>query len=122
MSFITDLEELVDEVSDWASDTIQNIVSLLSPDGKPFGVEELSDDEALEAYLMIRNNPDAWLNFINEKATYVINRLTQEGLGQDSISAVHPYDIAINYAYRYSAEMESLYRKRGGFVLEGSEL
>lgn len=107
MSFITDNEEVIDEVSDWAVEAIQEIVDALMPDGKPFFKELATEEDEFLEYLSLRGNGEAWAKWLAEQAGNIITELQDSGVEADLIASVHPIDIAISYAVAWSSDMES---------------
>lgn len=120
MTFISELEEITEEVSDWAVDIIQDVVKALMPDGKPWGYVALSDEDQIQNYLALRGQPEAWIRFIGEQAAEITNKLTDAGLPPDKIAEAHPFDIASKFAIAYSSEMERELRKRSGLQAASS--
>ena len=110
MSWLSDQEKLVDTISDWAVGEIQDITHKLSPDGRPFGVPDLSPDDQLALYMKLRGNPEAWLKYIIGKVTDLINSL--EGMPPDELIQVAPYDIVATRVIAWSADMEALIAKK----------
>lgn len=108
MTFVDDIEMVVDEVSTWAADIIQDIVSILSPDGRPFDMPKRTPEEQLLEYLPIRENPDAAFQYIASKSEEIIQNLSQGGVPPQLISSVHPFDIACSVVLAWSAGMETL--------------
>lgn len=112
VGFLEQSEEVIDQVSDWAVEMIKEVTQALNPSGKPYDHEEQDVEEQIAEYIPIRGNPESWLNFIDEKAQQIIQRLHEAGVPEDAIISVHPYDIAAKYAINYSAYMEEEIRKR----------
>lgn len=108
MSFVTDMDEIVDSVSDWASELVDDIVMALSPDGKPFQERKMSKQEQVAEYLQIRGDPAQWQLWIDARAQAIVNHFMAEGLDPSTLESIHPYDIAISYAIDYSAKMENM--------------
>ena len=117
-SFVSDAEQVADEIADWVSAVVDDIVQYLSPGGRPFGEQKLTPAMELEQYLEMRGDPDAWVQFIDMHAQHIIQRISGEGVNPEIVVSLHPYDIAVNYAINYSAKMEAMYRKKGGLVHE----
>ena len=111
-TFVDDLERIVGLVSDWAVDTVNMVVEELSPDGRPFGMRQLTDHERLTEHVELRGNPEAWENWINERVLQIIQTLEGSGIAPDRIAAIQPYDIMAAHAIDYSREMEQLISKR----------
>ena len=114
MSFVTDIEEVVEELSDWAVETVLEILDSITPDGKPFFKEPISVAEQLEEYMAIRGNPEAWTKWMAEQAVTIILELQDSAVPPDMILSVHPVDISQKAAIAWSAEMED--KLQGGLV------
>jgi hypothetical protein len=112
MSFVSGIENIVDVVADWAVDAIEQVVNILAPDGRPFGYEPVDEEDQIENYLQLKGNPQAWTAFINERATKISQDLQTNGLQEDDILSVHPFDIAARYAMNYAAAMEAKLGKK----------
>lgn len=107
-SYVTDLEEITELVSDWAVKLIEEITEALLENGRPFDTVELTNEEKLQEYLKYRGNPEAWAQYVNSMAEKIFNTLQENGVSVDAIASVHPVDIALRFAYQYSYEMERL--------------
>ena len=106
-TFIDGMEMVAEEVSAWGVEYVNRIVDSLSPDGRPFGMEQTSERDQLRLYAReLRGNKDAWLNWIRQKTQFIQTVLS--GLPEDKILSVHPGDIALRFAYVYSHRMEQL--------------
>ena len=116
-SYISNLETVVEEVSDWAVDLVDHVIDALSPNGRPFAMELLSDEEKLGRYMQIRGNFDAWQAFISKRAEEIAFQLADAGVSQEDIAAIKPLDLAIAYCIDYSADMEKLVTERYGDIL-----
>lgn len=115
MSYIIkDLEDAVEIVSDWAVGVVQEVTKVLSPDGRPFGYTEQSDQEQITEYLMLKGDPEAWATRIGEVAGDITKKLTDAQVSPDEIASVHPMDIAQKYLISYSADMETMMEKNSG--------
>lgn len=106
-TFVSELEEIVDEVAVWGRDYITAIVDKLAPDGRPFGTEKMSLDEQLEEYRKIRNDVEAWKLWIQEKTDIIMNMLTGSGVSPEQMALINPLQIASAFALDYSIRMES---------------
>lgn len=114
-TFIDELEDIIDTVSDWCVDVVNQAVSTLAPDGRPFMTETKSESEQLQLYMSFINSPDpqAMLaSYIVAKASEIANKLAASNISPDKILSVHPYDIAARHVIIWSAKMEDLLRKR----------
>lgn len=117
MSYIIkDLEEAVDVVSDWAVKVILEVTNVLSPDGRPFGYVEQTDEEQLNDYFLLRGNSQAWAEKIGGIAGDITKKLTDSQVPEDDILSIHPMDIAQKWAINYSTEMEAKLEKNSGNV------
>lgn len=105
-SYIADLEQVYKEVAKWCEDAIREIIHVLAPDGRPFGMAAKSEEEQLMEYLSIRGNSEKWLQWIVSNADFITQKLREGGVAEDKILSVHPYDLAVRLAYSWSAEME----------------
>ena len=111
-SFIEDFEEVIEVAAQWGAKYVDEIVHILSPDGRALGMEKLSEKEAVARYMReLRGNPEAWANWIREKVSLIKGELTKAGLSEELILSVHPYDVAERFAIVYSARMENLVRE-----------
>ena len=110
MTYVEDLERVVVEVSDWALEHVELVVSTLSPDGRPFGMEERSLEEQAGEYMNLEGNPAAWAQWITDKAQMIITRLEGIGIGPLDIQAIQPFRIATMMAMDYSQRMEVFLR------------
>ena len=110
-SFIDDIEEIIEEVSDWAKKVVDETVQLLSPDGRAFGTVHQTDEERLEEYLKIRENTSGWAAYIDSTARTIMDKLTMDNVNPDLVVSVHPYSIAVKLAYAYANEMEGIINK-----------
>ena len=111
MTYVDDLEKVVEEVSDWALEQVDLVLDALSPDGRPFGMEELSMEQQAADYMNIVGQPEAWAQWITDKAQVIITRL--EGVAVDplDIQTIQPFKIATMMAMDYSARMEAYLAK-----------
>ena len=115
-SFVSDAEQVADDIAEWVAEIVDDIVKHLSPDGRPFGEAKKTKAMQLEEYLELRGDPAKWLIFLDTHAQRIIERVSAEGVSPEIVASLHPYDIAVSYAINYSAEMEQEYRRRGGYV------
>ena len=105
-------ENVVEDVAQRAAKIVERAMDAFAPDGRPFGMEERTDDERLDNYLQqgLHDNPDAALNWIRTHVAEVQQRL--QGMPEDVIASIHPFDLVQRAAIVYSANMEELLRKR----------
>lgn len=106
MSYITDLEDVIEEVSDWAVGVIDEIVSRLTLNGPGFEMMELPMEARLEEYGKLRGNVQNWYTFMDDIARGIIEDLLNAGVPEDQISGIHPYNIAFRIAAQHSLDME----------------
>jgi len=111
MTFVREVEQVIDELSDWAVETILEIIDALMPDGKPFFREPMTPEEQLDEYYSIRGNPEAWTKWVAEQAGAIIMELQDSGVNPEAIISVHPVDIAQKAAVQWSADMEDMIGK-----------
>ena len=116
-TFIEDMEALVDKVSDWGVDVILDSVEQLTKDGRPFGAVAMSPEIQMEEYMKLRGNPEAFVKYIDSKARDLITQLMEDGIAEEDIASVHPYDIAINFAIEWSYDMEKKMGEQGDSAL-----
>lgn len=113
MSFMNEIEEVEDEVADWAVKVIQEIVDVLRPDGRPYRMQKDSLEKQLTDYtVMVLGGPEAILAVMEEDANFIIKKLEDGGIEANLILTVHPYDLAMRLLLVHSAEMEDELRKR----------
>ena len=120
MSFISEIETVVEEVADWGADLVERAVNALAPDGRPFGYVELDDQEQILAYMDMRGNPEAWAKYIGDLAGQLMMKLQEAAVPPDEIKAIHPIDIAIKFAIQYSYDMEALIARKADGIFTGS--
>ena len=113
-TFIDFIEDVAKEVSQWGVDYIDTVVNALAPDGRPFGMEELDEQEQVGNYLILRGDSGAWEQWIEQRALEFIQRLTDVGIAEDKIFATRPFDIAERFAIDYSTRMEAMLRDSNG--------
>jgi|CXWK01.1.fsa_nt_gi hypothetical protein len=106
MSFVQNVEEAIEELSDWVVQTVNDIINEIMPDGRPFFQEPKTKLEQLEEYMQIRGNPEAWTKWMAEQTGVIIMELQDSAVSPDLILSVHPVDIAQKTAITWSAEME----------------
>lgn len=111
-TFIDTLEEVTEEVAQWASQTINQVTEIISPDGRPYMSRLLSEEEQVEQYLNLRGDPQAWSQWLGERELEIIQELLQGGMNEAEISLVSPQQLAASIALQYSASMEKLINRR----------
>lgn len=114
MSFIKDLEDVVEEVSTWAANTTLEILDAITKGGPPFGLLDSTDEEKRITYLKLRGNPQAWEMYIDGKTRDFINELTQNGVPEADIATIKPLEIVLGHIYKWSAEMEKQFGEIDG--------
>ena len=112
ITFIDSLELISEMVADWAVEQIEAITEALSPDGRPFGMRALTEQEQLAEYLLMRGNEEAWSKWINDRALGLIEQLEGSGISPDKVAVIQPFDIVASFAVDYSARMETLIKER----------
>lgn len=111
-TFVDELERVVDEVSSWGIATIRHVVTTLSNDGRGYGQEKIDIEQKLVDYRKIRNDPDQWVFWVQQKSLEIQNTLVNSGVGQDTLSALDLTKIATGMMLFYSATMEKELAKR----------
>lgn len=106
-SFVEEMEEMIEIVSDWCVEVVEDVVEALTEGGRPFDTVSLSKEDKMEEYSAYRGNPQKWIDWITQRATTIIEKLSENGVDQPGIESVHPWDIAIKLALQYSIELES---------------
>lgn len=112
MTYIDQLERVADEVSDWATAMILRIYETLAPDNRGWDETLQSEEDQINDYIMLRENPEAWGQYIFELAQDIQTKLADAGLPSDDIASVHPWDLAQKFALDYSFRMETLLAKK----------
>lgn len=120
MSFVKAIEEVIDELSDWAVETVLKLLDEIMPDGKPFFKEPMTIEEELEEYYGVRGDPEAWTKWMAQQTVDIILELQDSAVPPDMILSVHPADIAQKTAVEWSANMEQEIEKRNGRGLLGT--
>jgi hypothetical protein len=102
---------IVDRVSDWAVQTIRDIVKALGD--RPFGLSQKSPEQQLqEDYLPIRDDATAIFQKLMSDGQQIISELQSKGVPPDRIWSVSPYNIAANRWLNFMTEMEDLLRRK----------
>ena len=108
---IEQMENVVDIVSDLAVEAILVVTKALSPDGRPFMMQELTEEEQLMEYITLKSGGrKAFLKAIQEDATIIVTKLEEAGVEPDLIKSAHPFDIAVSNMIQHSALMEEKMR------------
>lgn len=107
-------EEIITNIVEGLANDIEFISEALMPDGKLFGQENLSDDEALDKYLAsgLHDNPQACAEWIRNGVQMITAKLASYGVPPPLWAGVHPYDIVQTAGFKLSAKMENLLRER----------
>ena len=120
-SFVRDLEEIIEIVSDWGLDIINTVVDKLTEGGPPFDTIELTPAEQMEEYMKFRGNPQAWLQELNKRAEALTQKLSESGLDQSTIESIHPYNAAFlllaSHSYEMETKLQTIESKRKGVKL-----
>ncbi len=108
MSYIDELEAIKDEVAFWGLNTVNTVVGILSPNGRGFLEQPVSDEEKLQEYLTVRGDEDAWREWINNVSGNITQQLLEKGLTPEEAQSANPTDIARAYAIKWSRDSERL--------------
>src|SRR5438034_11428464 len=94
---ISDIDDMVDEISDWFIQGLKDVEGSLAPDDNIYGMNQRNDAEKLKEYMKIRDNPMAAYQYMDGKAKELIDGLIKDGVPQLEIAAMKPtpYDIVI---------------------------
>ena len=112
-SFVVELEDVIEHVSDWAVKLIEDAIQILTMGDRPFDTVVLSNEEAADEYATaLRGNPEAWFNYIENIAQGLIGKLKASGMADDKIYSLHPYDLAFRMAADHSLKMEKVLNAR----------
>lgn len=109
LTFVGTTEAEIEEVAEWADKLINEIVNLLAPDNRPFGVEERSEQEQIDNYLQVRGNSIAWLQWMANKEFEIMQLLATQ-LPPEALQALNTRQLALNYALDWSIRMEKIIR------------
>lgn len=104
------IERLIDDVVDFAEQYIDEITKALAPDGVGFGMKKMTPQERVAEYMKLRGNPDAWAEWIGQRAGEIAAR-AEQSLSPDRVAQVKPWDIAARLAIQYGVKMEKEYLK-----------
>ena len=107
-------DDVINDVVASSAKDIEWLLDVLMPDGRPFGMEPLTEAEQIERYMKagLHDNMEAALAFIREKAAQIAALLQRFGVPSEQAASAHPYDIAIVASLTWSAEMEKKLGKR----------
>lgn len=107
------IQVIIDDVSRWAAGLVEQAVAALMPNGVPFGMEKLTEDEELLAYVEgLRGNQEAWDKWITEKVDRITKLLTDAQISEDDIMSAHPYGVAQAFALSYSYQQERVLMRK----------
>lgn len=106
MSYLSTLEEVEELLTDWAVEIIEEVVNTLSPDGKPFAMEEQTVEEQIDEYLLIRDDPNKMFNWMIKQYEFFAQKLSESGLDEAQVKQVHPHDVIIRLTAHYVDQME----------------
>lgn len=120
-SFVDTLEnKVIQEVADWCMSTIEEVTKVLAPDGRPFGMLPRDDEQKLQEYFQVRGQAIKWQQWITGNADFITQKLRENGVAEDKIIAVHPFDLAINLALHWSSEMETMIKEQADGISTAS--
>ena len=111
-SLVQHLEEVIEKVSDWATDMILEAVNNMTVNSGPFGHVKLSPEEQLEEYAKIHGNAQAWYSRIEDTAQSLIGQLKEAGVPENEIMRLSPYTMAIKVQAKYALDMQKLAEKQ----------
>ena len=112
MTYIDSLEEVSEIVANWAANIVDTTIDSLAPDGRPFGMQELTENEQIAQYMTLRGDSEAWSTWITDRDKSITDRLTSQGIDEEQIAEVQPFDIVESFAIDYSSRMEKLIGKQ----------
>lgn len=102
-----ELEEVVEVVSDRLADlAVSAINALTGGDGIPFDWDEMSEEEQIENYKLLRYSPDAFFRYMEDKTKGFIQKLQDNGLDEEIIHSLRPYEIVLTAVINWSYNME----------------
>jgi hypothetical protein len=117
MKLGTELPKLVEIVSDRISTVVIAAINALIEDGKPFGWSEMTEEEKMEEYQLLRDSSDAMYRYMDLKVQGFIQKLKEAGLQDEQIAEIQPYTIVIVRILNEWYQMEKKLGK-GGEELE----
>lgn len=112
-TFIDQLDDVVEVVSDFGVQIVTRALDLLAPDGRPFGYEPGTPEMQIQEYMPLRGNAEAWGQWIMDNAQVIVEKMQENSLSPSDIESIHPYDIAQKAAIGYSVRMEALIKTHG---------
>ena len=101
------IEELVEILSDRAVEVIERTVEHITIEGRPFGAVTKSLEIQHEDYMKVRGNREAYIKHIDSKARALIDQLMEDGIAEEDIVSIHPYNIAVRFTIDWSYQMEN---------------
>lgn len=110
-SFIDELDEVEYLCAKELAEEINEMIELLSPDGRPFGMEPESPEVARAKYEALVADPEGWLKWMQER--YDRFRKDTQGIPPERFLAVGLTDevlrsIVVAYALNFRERMESM--------------
>jgi hypothetical protein len=107
-----EVDEIVEEVAQWAVDSIEHALDQILGSGRPIGSPKKSEREQVVEYMKIKGNPDAWRQWMAETDADLRDRMgvvfEAMQVPPEFIAAIHPFDIVVREAVAYSRRMERL--------------
>lgn len=109
-TYIDDVEAAIDEVAQWANDSIETAYKALAPNGRPFFQDLKSEEEQKQEYLLLRGNVEGWMIWLQDKRLQIAQKIMSSGVSVEIASMFNPDDLAITFAVDYCIRMEKLIR------------
>ena len=113
-SLVQDVDQIIDEVAQWAIDIIMEAIDKFTLKSGPFGFVKLTPEEQLVEYSNYRGNAQAWYSRIESTAQGLIGQLKTAGIPEDQIATLAPYNIAFLVTAKYDMDMRELMEKTNG--------
>lgn len=86
------------------------VLAALAPDGRGFNEEKATERERLDDYVKnFRGNPEAQQQWIANEALRMTAAI--QGVKPELVAALHPWDLAVRLALKYSVTMERIARR-----------
>jgi hypothetical protein len=110
-----DAESLIQDVADAVLKDIQFLLSILMPDGRPFGMVPMTEEEQIQQYLEqgLHDDVGAAEGWIRAKVGELRQLLESFGVTEEEMQYIHLYDIVEAAAIHWSAKMEAKLKKLG---------
>lgn len=99
---------MVEDVVDFIEQYIDDITSVIMPDGVGFGEKKQTMQERVAEYAKLRGDPEAWARWIGERAGEISAR-AQQMLPPEQAASINAWDIAARLAIQYGLKMEKEY-------------